>query len=299
MRIAAVSDIHARSNGLDAELLQKIRERVTTLNPDVFVIAGDMNHQLHELEKSLSMIHIDCCPNLYVAGNHDVWFEEELGIGTLEKYSNMINDACKSSGFIHLPNEYFITDSVAFVGSIGWYDYSFRRKELDIPLECYEMKQYRDAYWRDLYSIDWTLTDKEATEFLNKKLRYDLESLPESVENVVYVSHHLPFKELTQYRDRLPWDFFSAFMGATSTGDILRNDERVILTISGHSHIRNFLKMEGLSAITVPVGYGRPSNDNLDEFVKSAVAEIELRGANIELLHFVQGDICEGLPYSF
>ncbi len=299
MRIAAVSDIHARPNGVDNDLLRAIRERVTEFDPDVFIIAGDMNEQIKELEHNLSKVRVDGCKNLYVSGNHDIWFEEDKGIGSLEKYSHLMKEACERSGFVHLPDEPCLVEDIAFIGSIGWYDYSFRCEDLDIPLENYEMKQYRDSYWRDLYCIDWSLTDVEATSLLNQKLIYDLETLPESVKCVVYISHHLPFLELTLYKDRLPWDFFSAFMGAVSSGEILKQDSRVVLSISGHSHIRSVLKLDSLMALTVPVGYGRPHKDDLDSFVDSAIAEIIIRDNEVELLHFVEGDLCQNLPYSF
>jgi putative phosphoesterase len=299
MHIAAVSDIHARSNGLDKDLLEAIRNRAANHTPDVFIVAGDLSERLDDLDLALSSIKIENCVNLYVAGNHDIWFEEDRGLGSLEKYSKLIQEKCEENGFIHLPNTPYIQEDLAIVGSIGWYDYSFRRIDLDIPLDNYKAKQYRDSYWRDLYCVDWTFTDQEATDLLNEKLRYDLKTLPAKVRRIIYVSHHLPFKELTFYKDRLPWDFFSAFMGAVSTGEIVQNDKRIILTISGHSHIRTKLELDNLLAITVPIGYGRPEKDDLDTLADSAVAELKIDDNGVEILHFIEGDICEDLEYSF
>ena len=299
MRIAAISDIHVRSQRADDALIEGIRNRVEDLAPDIFVIAGDISHRLDDLRDALSKLKITGCENLYVAGNHDVWFEEEIGLGTLEKYSKAIGEVCRDTGFIHLPDGPYVTGDLAFVGSLGWYDYSFRRMDLDISEEQYEKKQYRGSYWRDFYCVDWTFTDKEATQLLNEKLQYDLNALPDSVQRVVYVSHHLPFQDLTLYKDKLPWDFFSAFMGATSTGKILQEDSRVILSISGHSHIRKILELEHMSAATVPLGYGRPTLDVLDEFVSSAIAEIVIEGKSTKFPGFIEGDICAGLPYYF
>jgi hypothetical protein len=39
----------------------------------------------------------------------------------------------------------FILDNLAFVGSIGWYNYWFRYLDLDIPMKNYEDKEYRGA----------------------------------------------------------------------------------------------------------------------------------------------------------
>ena len=242
MRVAAISDIHVRSDGSDEKLILEIHERVKELNPDVFVIAGDISASVTILADSLSKLHVDDCINLYVAGNHDIWFEQDKGLSSLEKYSHTIGDVCKKHGWLHLPDQPYIMESTVFIGSLGWYDYSFRRADLQIPEEAYEEKQFEDAVWYDVFNVDWYLTDKEATNLFNRKIEYDLSVLSDKVERIVFVSHHLPFKELTVYKQRLPWDFFSAYMGAISTGKILLDDNRVILSISGHSHIRNKIR---------------------------------------------------------
>ena len=297
MKIAAISDLHVLPDDGDRELLESIKQRVEEIAPDVFVIAGDISDHLRVLADSLSQLHIDTCANLYVAGNHDIWFEDEGGPGSLEKYSQNVGNICQKNGFIHLPDVPHIIENTAFVGSIGWYDYSFRRPELDIPMEHYEQKEYRGAVWYDLFKIDWAYSDIEATNLFNRKLEYDLTTLPDNISQIVYVSHHLPFRNLTIYKDRLPWDFHSAFMGAQSTGKILENDDRVALSISGHSHIRNLVGIGGITAITVPLGYGRPDRNKLDNFVRDAVAVIEITEGSINVPNFVKGDICADLSY--
>ncbi len=299
MKIAAVSDIHARDDGSDKALLEGIRERVEEIAPDIFVIAGDVSEKLELLSGNLALLKVDGVKNLYVAGNHDIWFEHEKGFSSLDKYSKLIRDVCNDIGFTYLPDNPYTKDGIAFVGSIGWYDYSFRRLDLPITREEYEAKQYRSAVWRDFYNIDWSFSDEEAVELFNSKLKYDLETLPDDVDSVIYVSHHLPFKELTLYRNYLPWDFFSAYMGAESTGEIILADDRSALTISGHSHIRRKINKGRLTAMTVPIGYGRPENSDFTDLVHDAVAVIELIENEVRVEHFVEGDICADLPYIF
>ncbi len=299
MRLVAVSDIHVRSEGKDEALIRAIRDRVEELQPDVFVIAGDISHDLDVIDDTLPKLLIQDIPNLYVAGNHDVWFEKEKGYSSLDKYARLIGEVCKKNGFIHLPDSPTVIEKIGFVGSIGWSDYSFRREELNISEDAYQSKHFGDAVWNDYYYIDWSFTDKEATDLFNKKLTYDLATLPESVESVIYVSHHLPFKELTIYKGRLPWDFFSAYMGATSTGQILLADKRVIMSISGHSHIRNLVTVNGITAVTVPLGYGRPEDGKFESLAHDAVALFEIQNREVRVLEFVKGDICVGLPYQF
>ncbi len=297
MRIAAISDLHVLPDGSDGALLERIEQRVQEIQPDVFIIAGDISDHLSVLSDSLEALHASDCTNLYVAGNHDIWFEDAGGPGSLEKYSHSIRGICREKGFIHLPDSPYIQGNTAFVGSMGWYDYSFRRESLNIPIENYEQKEFRGAVWYDVFKIDWTFTDAEATALLNEKLEYDLKTLPENVTQVVHVSHHLPFQELTVYRDKFPWDFHSAFMGAKSTGLILEKDMRVILSISGHSHVRNKISKGYITAITVPLGYGRPNIEKIEDFVRDAVAVIEIHDNDVDLSGFATGDICAGLEY--
>lgn len=299
MRIAAVSDIHVRTDGSDNELVELIRNRVVELSPDVFVIAGDISHSIDVLSQTLSDLSIPDIPKLFIPGNHDIWFEEDKGLGSLDKYSKTIGEECKKNDFIHLPDEPYIIDDVGFIGSIGWSDYSFRRDELDIPEEAYRKKEYKGALWNDFFNIDWSLTDQEATDLFNKKIEYDLDTLPDNIDTVVFVSHHLPFKDLTLYKDKLPWDFFSAYMGAISMGELLLQDGRVKLSISGHSHIRSSLKVNGCTAITVPIGYGRPEDGDFLELVKRGIADIQISKGSVILSEFVEGDICAGMPYVF
>ncbi len=299
MRIVAISDIHARRNGLDDDLVCAIRSKVEEYSPDVFIVAGDVSENAEILRRTLRLLAVPDAANLYVAGNHDIWFEERSGLGSFEKYSSVIGDICRDAGFVHIPDEPYIQGSVAFVGSMGWYDYSFRRVDLDISEKHYLQKQWRGYVWRDYYAIDWPYTDQEFTTLLNGKLNYDLETLPEHIEQVVYVSHHLPFRDLTFYKDSLPWDFFSAFMGSVKTGEILKQDGRVLLSISGHSHIRRRVEVDGLTAITVPLGYGRPPDNVYESLVQDAIAILKLGDTGLFIEHFVEGDICEGLPYIF
>ncbi len=297
MKIAAISDIHVLPDGADDPLLRAIRERVLAIEPDVFVIAGDISHHIDVIEESLSKLRIENIANMYVPGNHDIWFEKEKKIGTLDKYSKVIGKVARKTGFHYLPDEPLEIGQIGFVGTIGWADYSFARADLAIPEEAYVRKEYNGAMWFDVFNLDWELSDKEATDLFNRKLEYDLSILSDEIKHVVYVSHHLPFKELTIYKNRLPWDFFSAYMGAVSTGQILLDDGRVILTISGHSHVRNLVHIDGITAITVPLGYGRPRDGNYEALARKAVAHVEIKNGSVEIGEFVKGDICEGLQY--
>ncbi|UCH04919.1 MAG: metallophosphoesterase [Candidatus Thorarchaeota archaeon] len=298
MRIAAISDIHVRPDKGDEALIEEIHSRVEEISPDVFVIAGDVSSRIATLADALARLRVSSAMNLFVPGNHDIWFEEKIGLGSLEKYSTSLSEVCRDSGFLYLPDAPYVKKKMAFVGSIGWYDYSFKREDLEIPYKAYAQKEWKGSIWYDLLCIDWGYTDVEATTLFNRKLEYDLSILSESVTKVVFVSHHLPFRDLTLYKGRLPWDFFSAFMGSENTGRLLIYDGRVVLAVSGHSHIRMQKRFNGIKSFTVPLGYGRPADGNYSDLARNAVAHIEIVDGIVEAHDFVEGDICEGMPYA-
>ncbi len=298
MRIAAVSDIHVRPDKGDEALIEEIHSRAEEISPDVFVIAGDVSNRIATLSDTLARLRVSGAMNLFVPGNHDIWFEEKIGLGSLEKYSTSLSEVCGDSGFLYLPDTPCRKRKMAFVGSIGWYDYSFKREDLQIPDKAYAQKEWKGNIWYDVLCVDWEYTDVEATTLFNRKLEYDLSVLSKGVTQVVFVSHHLPFRDLTLYKGRLPWDFFSAYMGSESTGRLLLYDGRVILTISGHSHIRMYKQFNGIRSFTVPLGYGRPADDDYSELARKAIAHIEVVDGGVKGHDFVEGDICEGMPYS-
>ena len=103
MKIAAISDIHIREDGSDDKLVEAIHTRVEEISPDVFIIAGDISEKIDHFSEILSHLHVSGCENFYVAGNHDIWFEKDRDLGSLEKYAKSVGAACADNGFIHLP----------------------------------------------------------------------------------------------------------------------------------------------------------------------------------------------------
>ena len=70
------------------------------------------------------------------------------------------------------------------------------------------------------------------------KLKY--RPLPaKQVDTIVVVTHHLPFQEMVYYPNRLPFDFFSAYMGSEGLGTTILEEPFVKYVICGHSYIKS------------------------------------------------------------
>lgn len=103
-KIVAISDIHAGSNSITEERLQKIAEAANAQNPDVIVLLGDYVSQIRGMRGPLKMPIEVIAENLKgmrakygiyaVIGNHDHWYNEAK-----------CREAFEKAGFKVLENE--------------------------------------------------------------------------------------------------------------------------------------------------------------------------------------------------
>jgi len=89
-----------------------------------------------ELEQCLSLFQFSG-PKLFVAGNHELWTHRE---DSYALFTDELPRRVRALGWQWLQTDPFITDEIAILGSIGWYDYSFARDTLRIPRRFYEHK---------------------------------------------------------------------------------------------------------------------------------------------------------------
>jgi len=95
LKIAAISDIHGGSNGVDEKRLRELVERTNALNPDIIVLLGDYVSQAHTKERELRMPMNVIADNLVgfrarygtfaVLGNHDGWYDDVQTIKNLSR----------------------------------------------------------------------------------------------------------------------------------------------------------------------------------------------------------------------
>jgi len=155
-----------------------------------------------------------------------------------------------------------IIGHIGFAGNIGWYDYSFRDDRLNVPLQFYQakigpgramrMQEYQYLLtselslepehheiitaWRDGEFVRLTMSDREFTEHLARRLELDLNQLGSACEKIVTVLHHLPRRDLVWYRGEANWDFVAAFLGSQRFGDIVDRVPNLKLCLAGHNH---------------------------------------------------------------
>ena len=101
MRIAYTSDLHVDISQRNWELIPYLAEILKMIDPDVFVIAGDISSELGDLEYALESFSGLMCLKLFVPGNQDIWVlseqMQENGHDSYEKYYFYLPEVCRRS----------------------------------------------------------------------------------------------------------------------------------------------------------------------------------------------------------
>jgi len=131
VRIVAAADLHY-SDGA-RERLRALAEAMCTSGADVLVIAGDLVAGAGDnIREALALFDSYTGPKLMVAGNHDLW---QIGqaADTSARYQHTLPEMAAEQGFHYLDSGPLVLGDTAFVGCMGWYDYSLRQR--DEPIE--------------------------------------------------------------------------------------------------------------------------------------------------------------------
>jgi hypothetical protein len=247
MRIAFSSDFHIDASSANRKAVEGIAERMSALQPDVAVIAGDVGNTLADLREVLALFTGLTVPRLFVAGNHDVWLEDDTpGVDSRGKYEIEIPSVCEQFGFTDLSREPVVIDGVGFAGTLGWYDYSFADPRLELTHDDYWRGLYEDRIWWDKKMAIWPprggnrksgdrLHDPEVCSEMVLALESHLRAIENRVERVVAVVHTLPFLQ-TLPRSEPPY-YLDAFTGARALGEALARHPKVTHHIGGHKHL--------------------------------------------------------------
>jgi predicted phosphohydrolase len=139
MRIGLISDIHTDISPANRKIVKHIADVARQAELDAFVICGDISPDIMTLSKTLSAFHNigTNCKKLFVAGNHDIWLVGmSKRVNSHDKYS-LITAVCEECEFHHLGDSPVVVGEVGFCGTIGWYDYSYKRDKYRIQEESY------------------------------------------------------------------------------------------------------------------------------------------------------------------
>ncbi len=285
MRLLITADLHydiPRSRpGVEA-----LAQRAVAEGGDAIALLGDSaGADVDDFRRCLDLFSRFDGRRLVVPGNHCLWVpmpaDAQATDASLERYETILPAAATDSGFEWLDGEPVILGEVGLVGSIGWYDYSFRDESLGVPLAFYEQKvspgyaiyhgmddllarqaerlgprQKRiAARWMDGLRVRLGMSDEEFCRRLDRRLDEHLRALPSPVRRVVALMHHLPLAQLVPTGRPDRFAFAAAFLGAARFGRTLLAQPRVQAVYCGHSHWPMRVRVGGLDAVSIGSTY--------------------------------------------
>ena len=268
MRIGILSDIHVDINYYDGDvdrITPAVCDAVLNNNIDVFITAGDISSDYELTLDVVSRIEkLTGRGCLFVPGNHDLWNENHPDSTAMETYSAMMEHPNNlANGSVKLKEGW------SAVGDTCWYDYSFGTSKL-FNFEDFQRREYNDRVWQDKIKALWNRNDKETHDWFLDRLGASIETT--GTDKLLAVSHMLPIEEFTVPVPNETWDYFNAFLGSRSLGDMLMANDRVKYSICGHVHYRKEVIKKDKTFLCQCLGYRTEWKDNDDPFVETAIS---------------------------
>ncbi len=266
MRLAVTSDLHfdfvghlTRPEAITAMVVQIARSQ-----PDAVVLAGDIAAGFAAFEACLAQFEGLGIPVGVVAGNHDLWRDNELGMSTEKLWGGALEKAAEDAGLVWLESHPIRVGDVAVVGSMCWYDYS--AVDAAVRMTPDELARAKNSLNGDGRHMDWARTDPDFAAELERELlrKIDVQQSDPSVRSVAVVTHvPLLEEQMTRKPADHRWGTSNAYFGNLTTGRAVMERSKVKAIISGHSHVGHEAiverpRLDPVLTHVVPSDYGTP-----------------------------------------
>jgi len=255
MKIIITADLHYGVAN-NQRIIVNFAKRIIKTKADVLLLVGDtfaFNTQL--LVECLKLFTPFDGDKLFVAGNHDLWTRRS---NSLKIYENMLPRIVKQYGFHSLDQKPYFKNKIGFVGSIGWYDCSFKNPDKPIPQDYYVQKNWPGVVsWNDSLYVHLGMSDEAFTKRVNRRLKRHLALVSKQVKAIICAVHHVPFRQLLRTNHTSTDNFLTAFSGSEETGKIILSFPKVTYVFCGHTHQKKKAKINGVTAINIGSDYLR------------------------------------------
>jgi 3',5'-cyclic AMP phosphodiesterase CpdA len=237
------SDLHYGANKRGDLATARLAQHALEHPADALLIGGDIGEGVENIARCLALFQGFEGLKLAVPGNHDVWTKDEDHAphdASWTLHEEVLPQVFAQHGFHPLHLSPARLGGLVFVGSMGWYDYSFR-DDIGIDLPHYQSKTPPWSLWpiwNDARYARFPFDDPALVELLHERLRAQLDHLDPAAQ-VVALVHHVVTKELLVHpRWMVPkeWRYANAFLGAERLGELLTGDPRVSQVFCGHIH---------------------------------------------------------------
>lgn len=233
MRAVFLSDLHVdinRGQPVVREFSALLREQ----SADLAVVAGDISEDQEETLCTVRGIEDSSGVQvLYVPGNHDLWGREP------EEAERRYARYCADSRCLCGRDAVF--GDLAFLGDVGWYDYSFGSGRY--TREDFDRMELAGRVWQDSLRNAWTRDNPGRSRWMLRRLEMRMKAHPD--KRLVLVTHMLPVREFTVPPEQGKWSYFNAFLGSRSLGELYRRYP-VTAAVCGHVHYRRSFDRDGV-----------------------------------------------------
>lgn len=246
MRIALTADLHWGQNPVGDDATLALVEALRISPPDALILAGDQGTEDHFAE-CLRLFDELKCPKALVPGNHDIWVDDKDCRGdSLEVYERLLPEMCRQHGFHYLDHgPLILSPSLALVGSINWYDYSWSiaRIQAEYPGNEWrlESKEFTRGRHNDARFIRWPHSDQDFTSRVVGAMSGHLKEALGRADKALAITHHPPVYGLGFPRDRPPesldgllWDALCG--NAAMERLLMENTAKIPFVFCGHTH---------------------------------------------------------------
>lgn len=267
MRLAVTSDLHYDPAGhlTPPSAVRALAARMRDERADAVVLAGDLAHGLRAFTDCLACFADVGAPVGVLAGNHDVWRDDDAAIGSEALWETRLPEVTRARGAVWLEGAVMRVGDAAVVGSMAWYDYSAKDPGVDAtPEQCALMKRMfnNDAAW-----IDWRRDDRDVARALGDAMvaRLAAASADPAVRAVALVTHVPLFEEQMVRKPHDPaWGLSNAYFGNLTLGARVAGDPKVRALVSGHTHggraaVRTRAGAPSIDVRVVDSDYGTPA----------------------------------------
>lgn len=292
MKILAISDVHIDPDKPGP--WQEFVARAHDEQPDALVLAGDLTvGKPAAYEALLAQFGSFGGPKLFVPGNHDLW-QLYSKRKTWDRYERELPAAVAAAGWHYLDLGPVLVGDVAFVGCMGWYDYSLRQRSTPRPglrvspgqlsrpgrgmklfsarskvlweelgpddyrtraMQVSDENLSEGVIWNDAYYIDWQKSDEEMAQYFRDRLLAQARQVSRA-RHIVTVTHFVPFTEtIPEYTDIAP-AYARAFAGSTALGAAMQSLPQARVAIFGHWHLSGRWRSGGIDAYNVSARHG-------------------------------------------
>jgi len=261
MRLFVISDLHVdfeqNRKWLDNLSLQEYTE-------DALIVAGDVTHDIRQLQNTLSGLRRRFNRLFFIPGNHDLWLNNGDYKDSLDKLEHILQ-LCREADIDTKPQKIGSPEDrfpVWIVPLLTWYTQPHEGKD-----SLYLRKPGEDSnnrMWADNYYIRWSFNGQHASAYFYRSM-LPITATPYDAP-VISFSHFLPRQEMMfsenrqrdleriKKYDRNPPFNFSRVAGSTFIEKQVRSLKSIV-HVYGHQHINRDRVLDGVRYVAHCLGY--------------------------------------------